>query len=165
MLPQTRPIPHGLPMDRTRTENGQRSRGTRDPTSAVHFVTLPRTISQRNHAIPIHPQPPPRTPRPLRGSAFGLKGYSCAIPAPHSHTPSSHPTNSTIAETNLNSPNNVFSLPFSLTPQTATRRLSITHPCSSDFPFFGFVNPPRHPAQREIEATKNAAGPNGTTAK
>jgi hypothetical protein len=92
---------------------------------------------------PIHHQPPPCTPRPLRGSAFGLRGYSCAIPAPHSHTPSSHPTNSTIAETNLNSPNNVFSLPFSLTSQTATRRLSITHPCSSDFPFFGFVNPPR----------------------
>jgi hypothetical protein len=54
----------------------------------------------------------------------------------------------------LNSPNNVFSLPFSLTSQTATRRLSITYPCSSDFPFFGFVNPARHPPRREIEATK-----------
>ena len=40
---------------------------------------------------PIHPQPPPRPPRPLRGSAFGLIGYSCAIPTPHGHTPSSHP--------------------------------------------------------------------------
>ena len=132
--------------------------------------------SQHNNNIS-QTKPPPHTPRSLRGSAFGLKGYSCAIPAPHSHTPSSHPTNSTLAETNLNSPNNVFSLPFSLTPQTATRRLSITHPCSSDFPFFGFVNPARSalaplgvfaslwvanprkgrlsPPRREIEATKN----------
>ena len=28
-----------------------------------------------------------RTPRPLRGSIFGLIGYSCAIPTPHGHNP------------------------------------------------------------------------------
>ena len=30
-----------------------------------------------------------------------------------------------------------FPLPFSCDPQTAMGRLWITHPCSSDFPFFG----------------------------
>ena len=52
-------------------------------TGAHGATALPRTIRQRNHAIPIHPQPPPRTLRPLRGSVFGPKRYSCTIPAPH----------------------------------------------------------------------------------
>ena len=106
----------------------------RQPFIPTSFAPPETSRQKREH----RPQPPPRTPRPLRGSTFDLKGYSCAIPhqSNNPHTLSSRPTNSTIAETNLNSPNNAFSLPFSLTSQTATHRLSITYPCSSDFPFF-----------------------------
>ena len=90
--------------------------------------------ADRNESIALNHRPAPRDHCVTRPSASG--DVPAQSPAPHSHTPSSHPTSSIIAETNLNSSNNVFSLPFSLTSQTATRRLSITYPCSSDFPFF-----------------------------
>ena len=61
-----------------------------DDASINHIVSIYYIIHRTYSATSLHPQPPPRTPRPLRGSAFG-SGYSCAIPAPHGHTPSSHP--------------------------------------------------------------------------
>ena len=75
---------YGLATD-TRSAHTRTKHGLKTGCS-LGTATLPRTINQRNHAIPIHPQPPPRTPRPLRGSAFGLKRYSCAIPRPGQHT-------------------------------------------------------------------------------
>ena len=137
-----------------RTHFGQRrTHYGRDKGAKPHSVPPATDTCDRNHTIPspIHHRPAPRNHCVALPSAS--RDIPAQSPAPHSHIPSSRPTNSTIAETNLNSPNNVFSLPFSLTSQTATHRLSITYPYSSNYPFFGFVNPARHHAAQGLPAT------------
>ena len=109
------------------TQHGRTHYG-RDKGVKPHSVPPATDTCDRNHTIPspIHHRPAPRNHCVALPSAS--RDIPAQSPAPHSHIPSSRPTNSTIAETNLNSPNNVFSLPFSLTSQTATRHLSITYP-------------------------------------
>ena len=75
-------------------------------TSSFGMTAQARTINPRNHATFIHPQPPPRTPQPLCGSAFDLGDIPAQSPPRTSRTTSSSTVSSrpTLTTGILNSP-------------------------------------------------------------